>query len=208
MARRIIATVGESKAALRGATVTFDDRAVLREVHLELPSGMTILRGPNGAGKTTALRALAGLVPLVRGERDVPEDLLYLGHRPQLLHGLTARENLRFLAGLRGRAVDDARISAALGRWGVRADPDRTVEKLSAGERRRASLARIELEPCSVMLLDEPFADLDADATLLLRRVLSDAAGTGAALLVVSHSHAELDADARAVREIRDGVVA
>jgi heme exporter protein A len=209
-------------ASLREATVVLDDRAVLRRIDLELVPGITVLRGANGAGKTTVLRALAGLVPLAHGERRVPQDLLYLGHRPQLLHGLTARENLRFLKELRGLtarsvmrlsddpndpAVDD--ITYALGRWGVAADADRPVERLSAGQRRRAALARLDTETCELVLLDEPFAELDADAAGLLRRSLTGltAMTWPTAILIASHGHAELDDLAVRVYEVGAGRV-
>lgn len=208
-----------SVAALRGATVILDDRAVLRRVDLELVPGVTVLRGPNGSGKTTALRALAGLVPLARGSREVPSDVLYLGHRPQLLHGLTARENLRFLRDFRGstsRAVmrasldpNDGRqtdIAYALERWGLAADADRPVERLSAGQRRRAALARLDMETCELALLDEPFAELDAEAAALLRRSITEFAAPRA-VLIASHGHAELDDLAARVYLIRDGTV-
>lgn len=190
-------------ASLRDATVVLDDRAVLRRASLELVPGITVLRGANGAGKTTLLRALAGLVPLARGERDVPQDILFLGHRPQLLHGLTARENLLFLSELRGSRGD---VSLALARWGLAGDADRPVEKLSAGQRRRAALSRMASERCDLVLLDEPFAELDADAALLLRRSVTEQ-GAPCAILIASHGHAELDELAVRVYEVVAGSV-
>jgi len=89
-------------ATLRGATIVLDDRAILRGIDLDIGPGLTLLRGSNGAGKTTLLRAIAGLVPLARGSRTVTTSLLSVGHRPQLLRGLSARENLRFFAAFRG----------------------------------------------------------------------------------------------------------
>lgn len=199
-ARSFSDTAGAPVASLRDATVILDDRAVLRRASLELAVGITVLRGANGAGKTTLLRALAGLAPLARGTRDVPPHVLYLGHRPQLLHGLSARENLRFLSELRGTGGE---VAHALGRWGLAADADRPVEKLSAGQRRRAALARIDTEGCDLVLLDEPFAELDADAAGLLRRSLTERSGT--ATLIASHGHAELDAIAVRVYELDEG---
>ena len=190
-------------ASLRDATVVLDDRAVFRRASVELVPGVTVLRGANGAGKTTLLRALAGLVPLARGRRDVPQDVLYLGHRPQLLHGLTARENLRFLSELRGSRGD---VSLALARWGLAGDADRPVERLSAGQRRRAALSRLASERCDLVLLDEPFAELDADAALLLRQSLTEQ-GAPTAILIASHGHAELDELAVRVYEVGDGGV-
>lgn len=179
------------------------ERAVLRGLDLEVPRGVTVLRGANGAGKTTALRALAGLVALARGTRAVPPDVLYLGHRSQLLHGLTARENLAFFARMRGSA--DTGVDRALARWGLAADADRPVERLSAGQRRRAALARLATEPCTLTLLDEPFAELDDDAAALLRSDIAAARERGRAVLVATHGHAELDALADRAYLIRDG---
>jgi heme exporter protein A len=181
-------------ASLHDATVVLDDRAILRGISLELGPGLTLLRGPNGAGKTTLLRALAGLVPLARGRRSVTGQPLYIGHRPMLLRGLTARENLTFFAAFRGLAASD--VAEALRRWGLAGEMDRPVERLSAGQRRRASLARIDVEPAPLVLLDEPFADLDSDALVRLRAAINSALVGGQAVLMATHLHHELDQDA------------
>ena len=172
-----------------------DDRAILRDLDLDIGPGLTIVRGSNGAGKTTLLRAIAGLVPLARGTRTVTVPFLSLGHRPQLLRGLSARENLRFLAAFRGLPAEG--VDPALARWGIDgARARRPIETLSAGQRRRAALARIDSEGASLVLLDEPFGELDDDAAALLRGALARLAGRGAAVVVATHGHHELDGDA------------
>ncbi|GAC1701685.1 MAG: cytochrome c biogenesis heme-transporting ATPase CcmA [Candidatus Limnocylindrales bacterium] len=182
-------------ATLRGATIVLDDRAILRGLDLDIGPGLTIVRGSNGAGKTTLLRALAGLLPLARGTRTVTTPLLSIGHRPQLLRGLTARENLRFFALFRGVSV--AGVDPALAAWGITGPlTGRPVETLSAGQRRRAALARIDSEGASLVLLDEPFGELDDEATLLLRAALGRLASRSAAVVVATHGHHELDGDA------------
>lgn len=182
-------------ASLNDVTVVLDDRTILRGISLELPPGLTLLRGTNGAGKTTLLRALAGLVPLARGRRSMPGGQpLYIGHRPMLLRGLTARENLAFLAAFRGLVASD--VGEALRKWGLGDEMDRPIERLSAGQRRRASLARIETEQVPLVLLDEPFADLDSDALVRLRAALNTALVRGQAVLMATHMHHELDQDA------------
>lgn len=182
-------------ATLRGATIVLDDRAILRGIDLDIGPGLTIVRGSNGAGKTTLLRALAGLIPLARGTRTVTTPLLSIGHRPQLLRGLTARENLRFFALFRG--VSAADVDPALAAWGLTGPlARRPVETLSAGQRRRAALARIDSEGASLVLLDEPFGELDDDATALLRGALGRLASRSAAVVVATHGHHELDGDA------------
>jgi heme exporter protein A len=182
-------------ASLNDVTVVLDDRTIFRGVSLDLRPGLTLLRGPNGGGKTTLLRVLAGLAPLARGRRSVPGAApLYIGHRPMLLRGLTARENLAFLAAFRGLVGSD--VGAALRQWGLRDEMDRPVERLSAGQRRRASLARIETEQVPLVLLDEPFADLDSDAIVRLRAALNTAIVRGQTVLMATHLHHELDQDA------------
>jgi len=196
-------TVPKPAAALHGARVVLDDRVILRDVDLEIAPGTTLVRGANGAGKTTLLRAIAGLVPLARGTRSVGGPLLVLGHRTGLLRGLSARENLAFFARFRGR--DASAVAAALDRWGLGgADADRPVEALSAGQRRRASLARLDSESADLVLLDEPFAELDDAAAALLRGALARLSERGSAVVIASHAHPELDATALVVR-IADG---
>jgi heme exporter protein A len=193
----------EANAALRGARVVLDDRVILRDVDLDIAPGIALVRGANGAGKTTLLRAIAGLVPLARGTRSVSGSLLALGHRTGLLRGLSARENLAFFARFRGR--DASAVAAALDRWGLGgAIADRPIEALSAGQRRRAALARLDSEPADVVLLDEPFAELDDAAGALLHGAIARLGERGSAVVIASHAHPELDAVSRVIR-IADG---
>lgn len=189
-------------ASLHDATVVLDDHPVLRGVSFEVLPGLTVVRGPNAAGKTTLLRALAGLVPLASGTRTVGGAPLYLGHRPMLLRGLSPRANLTFLAAFRGRPT--VGVAAALERWGLGADMDRPLERLSAGQRRRAALARLDIEPEEVVLLDEPLAELDADGAAIFRSAVRAALARGQAIVLVTHLHDEIDRDA-ARRFIVDG---
>jgi heme exporter protein A len=196
-------TVQSGGASLHDATVILDDRAILRGVSVVVGPGLTLVRGPNGSGKTTLLRVLAGLVPLARGDRRVSSDVLYIGHRPMLLRGLTARENLAFFARFRGG--DTRGIDGALRAWGVGEDMDRPVERLSAGERRRAALARVETERVPLLLLDEPFADLDDAGASRLRQAIARARDDGRAVVVATHAHPELDELAIAQIAIDEG---
>ncbi len=195
----------QSGASLHDATVVLDDRVILRAVNLEVGPGLTLVRGPNGSGKTTLLRALAGLVPLARGDRKGWGEVLYIGHRPMLLRGLTARENLEFFVRFRGG--DTRGIDGALRAWGVGEDMDRPVERLSAGERRRAALARVETEAVPLLLLDEPFADLDDAGSRRLRQTIARARDDGRSVVVATHAHPELDELAKTRIAIDDGVV-
>ena len=180
----------------------------LRIDTLALRAGETLaVLGPNGAGKTTLLRALAGLDPLVSGrvERAGAGAVTMVFQRPIALVGSVAH-NLRVgLASLRLPRVErDERVTAALERFGIAELAERQATRLSGGELRRLALARaFALEP-AVLLLDEPFEDLDvnAGAALLLdlRRAIVD---TGVAVAVVTHDlrRATLLADRIAVLE-------
>lgn len=183
-----------SSASLHDATVVLDDHPVLRGVSFEAVSGLSLVQGANGAGKTTLLRALAGLVPLAAGTRALSAAPLYLGHRAMLLGALSPRANLTFLASFRGRPTEA--VAPALAHWGLEGDADRPLDRLSAGQRRRAALARLQTEPEDVVLLDEPFADLDAGGAGLLRAAVRAAIGQGRAVVLVTHQHDEIDRDA------------
>jgi heme exporter protein A len=184
-----------STAALRGATVILDDRPIIRAMTLDVRVGVTVVRGPNASGKTTLLRALAGLLPLASGERDVSATTLYVGHRPQLLRGLSARDNLRFLAAFRGVSQDN--VGPALSSWGLTSrDASRPVEALSVGQRRRAALARIDVERCDLVLLDEPFGELDDAAHARLTAAIRVLAGERRRVVIATHGHPELDQSA------------
>jgi heme exporter protein A len=182
-----------------------DDRAVLRGVSVDIGPGLTVLRGPNGAGKTTLLRAVAGLVPLAHGSRAIGSAPLFIGQRSMLLRGLSARENLAFLAAFRGRHAAD--VAGALRAWGLGGLMDRSVERLSAGERHRAALARLDTEPEDVVLLDEPFSELDQDGAGLVSAAIARAVAAGRAVVVVTHAHHELDDTASARLGIEGGEV-
>lgn len=181
-------------ASLHDATVVLDDHPVLRGVSIEVTPGLTLVQGPNGAGKTTLLRALAGLVPLAGGTRSAAAAPLYIGHRTMLLGALSPRANLSFLSSFRGRP--SGVVGAALERWGLGNDMDRPLDRLSAGQRRRAALARLDTEPEDVVLLDEPFAELDDEGATLLRATVRAALARGQAVVLVTHLHDEIDRDA------------
>jgi len=205
---------------LRSAVVVLGRYPALAGVDLDVAAGeIVLLRGPNGAGKSTLLRVCAGLVPLQRGtvvvlgcdlgvdRRGVRRRVGLLGHATGLYDDLTVRQNVSFWA--RATDSDPATVSAALDRVAL---PERVrdlgVDQLSAGQRRRTSLAAMLVRRPRVWLLDEPHAGLDADARDVLDSLVVEATATGVTVLFASH---ELDrAEALATRQvtIASGVVA
>lgn len=129
--------------------------------------------GANGSGKTTLLRVLAGLNRDYSGTvrwqgvdiRDCwpvyAPQLLYLGHQPALKAQLTARENLGWYAHCSG--ATSTAVDAALVALGLANRADLPVHQLSAGQQRRAVLARLMFSPQPLWILDEPFTALDTD---------------------------------------------
>jgi heme exporter protein A len=190
---------GRAIAAFRG------ERLVLRDLSFAVADGEALLLlGPNGSGKSTLLRLLAGLKRPDAGDllwdgADALADLpghagrvAYLGHLDAIKAGLTAAENLAFVAG--GRPVAPA--LAALGLEGLAELPARM---LSAGQRRRLALARLPLSPARLWLLDEPTLGLDTASLDRLGALL--AAHRAAGGMVVAATHLDLPLpDARSLR--------
>src|SRR5829696_8158795 len=174
----------------------------LAGIDLDVARGeIVLLRGPNGAGKTTLLRACAGLVPVVRGEavvlgrdlrrhpRAMRRRVGLLGHVTGLHDDLTVGENVRFWG--RAARTEPADVEAALALTGLDGRlRDVPVAELSAGQRRRTSLACLLARRPELWLLDEPHAGLDADARDQLDALVVQAVGQGATVLMASH---ELD---------------
>jgi heme exporter protein A len=175
------------------------DRHVLQGVSLELSAGQLLhVSGPNGTGKTTLLRVVSGLLRPEQGtvswfgrsistvRDEYQAQLAYASHEPALKADLTALENLEFTVGLK-RRVGAAELTACLARTGVAACADLPTRVLSAGQRRRVSMARVLAMRASLWLLDEPFTNLDAAGTALMTELLQAHGQAGGSALVVAH---------------------
>lgn len=187
---------------LRDAVALLGRFPALAGINLDVARGeVVLLRGPNGAGKTSVLRVCAGLVPVVRGEatvlghdlrhdvRPVRRRVGLLGHATGLFDDLTVADNVTFWG--RAYRASAADIAAALDLVGLSSRlRDVPVARLSAGQRRRTSLACLLARRPELWLLDEPHAGLDHDARDLLDGLVRQAAGQGATVLLSSH---ELD---------------
>lgn len=177
------------------------DRRLFRGLNLRVEPGRLLrVEGANGSGKTSLLRLLAGLGlpaagdvhwqgrPIRRQREAYAQALLYLGHLSGLKDELTPTENLRIEAGLCGLAgVDDAAIAAALDRWGIGRQARLPLRVLSAGQKRRAALARLSLSDAPLWILDEPFNALDVDAVAQLGRAIEAHLARGGLAVVTSH---------------------
>ncbi len=183
--------------AARGLSYARNEQPVFGPLDFAVDAGEALLvQGDNGVGKTTLLRVLAGLLRPDAGEidldgrqartRDRSRSIAYLGHLPAHKADLTAMENLRFLCGLHGRkrGQDPGNV---LGMVGLAGYDDTPARQLSAGQKKRLSLARLWLSPAPVWLLDEPYANLDLDGITLVNRLITAHLRDGGAVLVTTH---------------------
>ena len=176
---------------------------VLDGVDLSVGPGEALaLLGANGAGKTTLLKILATLVRPTRGRATVagadcvrdPESVRraigVLAHGAYVYDDLTALENLSFWSEFSGCRTGAETLHAALADVDLAAFADERVRSFSAGMRRRLGLARLMLGAPRVLLLDEPFAGLDARARKWLEERLAAFKERGGAVLMTTHSFA------------------
>ena len=173
----------------------------LVDVSVEIAAGrIVVLRGANGAGKTTLLRVLATAIRPSLGRAlvdglDVVSDVelvrsrvAYLSHHTGLYDDLTAAENLSFSATLLGTPDASARVAQAMADVGLHPRRHDRVGTFSAGMRRRLALGRILLGAPSLVLLDEPYATLDAVGMALVDDLLEAWRGAGVTVIVATHA--------------------
>jgi len=199
---------------LRGLARYFGERAALRDVSLKLPAGATLaVLGRNGAGKSTLLRILAALLrphagdvvvfgeALPRRAFAVRARLGLLGHEPLLYRELTGRENLDYHARL--HRVAPERIDAVLRAVQMERRADEPVRLLSRGMVQRLAVCRAVLHSPSLLLLDEPRANLDPAASELVEPLIGRP--SGCTRVLTSHDPRAALAEADVVLALKDG---
>jgi heme exporter protein A len=196
----------------RDLACTRGGRQVFAKLNFELrASEALLLTGPNGAGKSSLLRILAGLLRPAAGtieltgadpDLGLAEQAHYLGHADPLKPSLSVAENLRFwtkfLGGGSGEPAADGLAAVGLGSVG-----DLPAGYLSAGQRRRLSIARLLTIARPIWLLDEPASALDSAGQALLRELMLRHLAAGGLILAATHAPLGLDA----ARELRLGGV-
>jgi heme exporter protein A len=183
---------------LRAVTRLFGAVPALVRADLRVtPGEVVLLRGPNGAGKTTLLRiAATTLSPtygrgsvlgfdLVREREQIRRRVDLLSHRTRLYEDLSAAENLRFWCRLLG--VDPEGIHATLDRVGLLELAGERVRGFSQGMRQRVAVARTMLRRPELLLLDEPYTGLDAEAHHAVDDLIRDASREGRTVIVATH---------------------
>jgi heme exporter protein A len=181
-------------------------REVFSDLDFEVASGDVLaITGPNGAGKTSLLRLVAGLILPAGGSIDLegggdeltlPDQAHYLGHRDALKPALSVLENLSFWRDFLGGEASDAR--ECLAAVGLDHATHLPAAYLSAGQRRRLSIARLLAARRPIWLLDEPTSALDAAGQALFVGVINDHLARGG--LVIAATHAPLGVAAKELR--------
>jgi heme ABC exporter ATP-binding subunit CcmA len=166
----------------------FGDYPALRAVSLNVAQGACLaLLGRNGAGKTTLLRILAGLSRPTEGVARVSGQVGYLGHGIGVYDDLSAVENLMLFGRLYSIEDPNAAAIHALERVGLAKVKDGLAREFSRGMRQRLAVARAFQHNPKVLLLDEPFTSLDDKAIAVLQRLLGEARGQGATIIMSTH---------------------
>jgi heme exporter protein A len=179
---------------------TFGHFTALAGVTLEVQRGEFLtLFGRNGAGKTTFLKIASTLVRATYGRlrvegidiREQPEKarrhIGFLSHNTYLYRDLNPVENLRFFAQLYGVPNAEARIQSLLDRIGLKRRASDPVRAFSRGLHQRVGIARVMLHDPALILLDEPYTGLDANASETLNGMLDEAVAAGKTVILTTH---------------------
>jgi ABC-type multidrug transport system ATPase subunit len=173
-------------AHLESVSKIYGSFAALRNVTVTFPAGScTVILGENGAGKSTLMRIVAGLITPTRGTvtvfsetspRQQRHRMAYMSHSPMLYDELTAMENLTYFASLHREGGCNCVGSPEMALRAVGLDPklSRPVGQYSQGMRQRTSLARVLQTDPELLLLDEPFSNLDVASASHMVELLAD----------------------------------
>src|SRR6266581_603942 len=177
-------------------------REVFSGLDFAVSSGEALaVTGPNGAGKTSLLRLIAGLLTVAGGsvgleggeaELTLPEQAHYLGHRDALKPALSVLENLSFWRDFLGGAAGD--LSQSLAAVGLGHATYLPAAYLSAGQRRRLSIARLLVVRRPVWLLDEPTSALDTAGQDLFADVMREHLAGGGIIIAATHTPLGIEA--------------
>jgi heme ABC exporter ATP-binding subunit CcmA len=206
-------------ARLEGVSKLFGSFAALRQISADLEPGRCyVVIGENGAGKSTLLRILAGLLRPSLGTVRVFDGLEpqaeaararigYMSHAAMLYDELTAQENLRYFASLyRGRTC--LTPAEALRQVGLDPELTRTLGQYSQGMRQRTSLARVLLPSPELLLLDEPFSNMDVESVSQMVKLLAGFRQGNRTIVLTTHQREHAAPIADWVLALRAGRVA
>jgi ABC-2 type transport system ATP-binding protein len=185
---------------VQGLTKSFDGRAVVRDLSMQVKRGSIYgFLGPNGSGKTTTIRMLCGLLTPdegtgtclgydIRTETDkIKPRVGYMTQRFSLYEDLSVRENLEFIGRIYGLARPRAAARAAIERLGLKGREEQLARELSGGWKQRLALGACTLPGPQLLLLDEPTAGVDPKARREFWNEIHALAAEGLTVLVSTH---------------------
>ncbi len=183
---------------LQGIAKLFGRFAALRDVSAAFAAGrLYAIVGENGAGKSTLLRIIAGLADPTRGSarilgasaREAAPRIGYMAHSSMLYDELSGLENLRYFARLYGevRSLSEHDLGRSMESVGLDPQLERRASAYSQGMRQRLSLARALLHSPELLLLDEPFSNVDSASTAAMAALLKQLRDAGTTIFVVTH---------------------
>ncbi len=192
---------------LDGVRKTYGNTTALSDISVELePGRVHAILGPNGAGKTTLFRILLGLTEADAGTVSLPDATVGYGFQePRLYPGLTVEENLDLFAELTG--APSSWVATLVEQCGLARVSHRLASELSSGFAKRLDLALAFVDRPSLVILDEPFADVDAGNRSQLRTFLAEYATDERIIVVSTHRIDWLESLLDTITVIADGEV-
>ncbi|MDH5748530.1 MAG: heme ABC exporter ATP-binding protein CcmA [Rhodospirillales bacterium] len=184
------------------------ERVVFSNLGFKVEDGdALVLIGPNGSGKSSLLRLLAGLLLPAEGTLTWDGEAMvddmdahharmhYVGHLDAVKPVLTVSENISFWSRMRGHGKDTSEnaVGDALDTFAISRLADVPGRFLSAGQKRRVTLARLKASPAALWLLDEPTTALDKDAIAALENLIRDHRASGGMVVVSTHAEIKLE---------------
>lgn len=207
---------------LHNVSISYDGWTVVENLSMEICDGqISSMLGPSGAGKTTILKAIAGLLPIQSGVISIDDrvvntvpadkrDTVLIFQKPLLFPHLNVEQNVGFGLKMQKKATSLARkkVENLLDITGLKGLEKRKTHQLSGGQQQRVALARgLVLEP-SVLLLDEPLSNLDAQLRQQMRElIITVQEQTGTTMLFVTHDQAEALAISHRICLLLDGTL-
>lgn len=171
-------------------TCSVGRRRLFEGIDITLAAGEVMeIWGPNGSGKTTLLRCIAGLFPEQSGAVEILSQVqpLYLGHKSGLSPVLSPLENIRWYLALEGQDLSNVECVEAMHEVGLNGSHHKPCQTLSAGQQRRAALARLVVSQSPLWLLDEPLNSLDESGQDLVRSLVAKRCSSGGAVVCATH---------------------